>query len=183
MVNSKNRENITELDTLYKFMILYMLDRADQPITRAQIYDFMLSRDYTNYMNINRLINEMITTGFLVSHTKRNYAQRSHLELTDQGREILSMFPEKISPEIRKEITDYLIEKEYDLKNMVTIQSNYYNNVAGDYIAELSARENKNELMTIRVSLPSAESAQSVCLSWEKNNQEIYKLLMQKLLA
>ena len=176
---TKDRESISELDTLYKLMILYMLDRADQPITRAQIYDFMLSREYTDYLNVNGIINEMITTGFLKSQTKRN---RSHLELTDQGREILVMFPDRISAEIKQEITDYLIEKEYDLRNTTSIQSNYYKSVSGDYIAELSAREKNNELITIRVSVPTAQSAQTVCLNWEKNSQDIYKTLMQKIL-
>ncbi|HAG69668.1 MAG TPA: DUF4364 domain-containing protein [Lachnospiraceae bacterium] len=176
---NKNRESISELDTLYKLMILYMLDRADQPVTRAQVYDFMLSRDYTSYLNVNGLINEMITTGFMTSQVK---GKRSHLMLTDQGREILVMFPDRISADIRKEITDYLIEKEYDLRNTTSIQSNYYKSVMGDYIAELSAREKNSELMTIRVSVPSEESARNVCLNWEKNNQEIYKTLMQKLL-
>ncbi|MCR4656035.1 MAG: DUF4364 family protein [Lachnospiraceae bacterium] len=174
-----SRENLSELNILYKFMILYMLERADQPVSKTQIYDFMLSREYTDYFTVNEVINEMIDTGFIKSQTKRN---RSHLELTDEGRKILVLFPSRIKPEIKKEIDDYLLEKEYDLKNEVSIQSNYYKGVSGDYIAELTAREKNSELMTIRVSVPSAESAESVCLNWERNNQEIYKALMQKLL-
>ncbi len=176
---TKGKENLSELNNLYKFMILYMLDRADKSVSKTQVYDFMLSREYTDYFTVNEIINEMINTGFIKSQTKRN---RSHLELTDEGREILVLFPSRIKPEIRKEIDEYLLEKEYDLKNEVSIQSNYYKSVAGDYIAELTAREKNAELMSIRVSVPSAESAESVCLNWERNNQDIYKMLMQKLL-
>ncbi len=176
---NKGKDNLTQLDTLYKLMIMYMLDQAGQPVTQAQIYDFMLSREYTDYMNVNGLISEMITTGFIKSQRRRN---RSHLELTDEGRETLSMFLDHILPDIKREITEYLVEKEYDLKNRLSIQSNFYKTVSGDYMAELTAREKNAELLSIRVSVPTAESAEAVCLNWEKNNQEIYKTLMEKLL-
>ena len=37
--------------TLYKLMILYMLDRAAFALTNAQISEFFLSRSYTNYFS------------------------------------------------------------------------------------------------------------------------------------
>ena len=41
--------------TLYKLIILYMLERAKLPLTNAQISDFILENDYTNYFNIQSI--------------------------------------------------------------------------------------------------------------------------------
>ena len=35
--------------TLYKLIVLKMLDEADAPLTGAQITDFILEKEYTNY--------------------------------------------------------------------------------------------------------------------------------------
>ena len=44
-----------ELMTLYKLIILYMLARVDFPLTRIQINNFLLGREYTtNYLNIQQ---------------------------------------------------------------------------------------------------------------------------------
>ena len=37
--------------TLYKLIILYMLDRVDFPLTNSQISSFLLDRGYTNFQN------------------------------------------------------------------------------------------------------------------------------------
>ncbi|MCR5789418.1 MAG: DUF4364 family protein [Lachnospiraceae bacterium] len=171
-------ESIQELDTLYKLMILFMLNRAGQSVTRAKIYEFMLGR-YTDYLHVNVILNELIENGFIRSETKRN---KSNIEITDDGREILNMFPERLSSGIKKEITDFLIEKEYEIKNEMSIRSGYDRTTAGDYLAEMTIRENNSELLTVRISLPAEGPAKTVCDNWDKNCQDIYKWLMQKLL-
>lgn len=35
--------------TLYKLIVLYMLNRVSFPLTAAQISDFILTREYTNF--------------------------------------------------------------------------------------------------------------------------------------
>ena len=49
-----------ELMTLYKLIILYMLARVDFPLTRIQINNFLLGREYTtNYLNIQQAMGEL----------------------------------------------------------------------------------------------------------------------------
>ena len=40
--------------TLYKLIILYMLDRVDFPLTNSQISSFLLDRGYTNYFTLQQ---------------------------------------------------------------------------------------------------------------------------------
>ena len=79
-----------ELLTLYKLIILYMLNGVDFPLTRIQINDFLLGREYTtNFLNVQQAIGEMIEDGLVVSQSVRN---RSHLSITEEGRRTLDFF-------------------------------------------------------------------------------------------
>ena len=40
--------------TLYKLIILFMLDRVDFPLTTSQLSQFILDKGYTNYFNLDR---------------------------------------------------------------------------------------------------------------------------------
>ena len=40
---------MSETFTLYKLIILYMLDKVDFPLTNAQISEFILNKGYTTY--------------------------------------------------------------------------------------------------------------------------------------
>lgn len=41
--------------TLYKLIVLYMLNRVAFPLTKSQIGDFVLEHDYTNFLTLQTL--------------------------------------------------------------------------------------------------------------------------------
>lgn len=41
--------------TLYKLIVLYMLDRVDFPLSTSQISEFVLDKGYTTYFKLRRL--------------------------------------------------------------------------------------------------------------------------------
>ena len=47
---------MTELHTMYRVMILYMLNRLEYPLTNTQITNFILEKDYTNYFTVQQTI-------------------------------------------------------------------------------------------------------------------------------
>lgn len=164
--------------TLYKLIVLYMLDRVTYSMTSAQVSDFILERDYTNFLTLQQVIGELTEAGLITSETIRN---RTHLSITPEGRETLTYFETNISSAIKQEINAYFKEKEYDLRNEVSIQSNYYKSTSGEYEAHLSAKDRKINLVEITLSVPTEEIAVSICDNWQKKNQEVYQLLIQKL--
>ena len=40
---------MTDALTLYKLIILYMLDKVDFPLTNSQLSEFILDKGYTDY--------------------------------------------------------------------------------------------------------------------------------------
>lgn len=164
--------------TLYKLIVLYMLNRVSFPLTKAQVYDFILMKEYTSFITLQQAISELDDAGLITAKSMRN---RTHLLITEAGKETLNYFGSRVNEAIRKDIDAYLRENELELREEVSIQSNYYRSTTGDYTAELTAREKGNELINIRLSVPFEEMAATICDHWQEKNKEIYKLLTEYL--
>ena len=61
--------------TIYKLIVLYMLSRVTFPLTRAQITDFILGKEYTNYMTLQTVFAQLSDSNMIVEKTVRNRTQ------------------------------------------------------------------------------------------------------------
>lgn len=81
-----------------------MLDRVTFPLTTAQISEFVLDKEYTNFLTLQTAISELMETGLAESRTILN---RTQLQITDEGRDTLHYFENRISDAIKSDIIDY----------------------------------------------------------------------------
>ena len=100
--------------TLYKLIILYMLDRVDFPLTNSQISSFLLDRGYTNYFTLQQAFSELEEANLVKPQTIRNTTQ---FQLTKSGREALGYFCDRIPNAIQEEADQYLQEHKIELRN------------------------------------------------------------------
>lgn len=155
-----------------------MLGSVDFPLTKAQIGDFILEREYTNFLTLQQVIGELIDAGLVTAQSIRN---RTHLSITPEGRETLSFFSNQVSAGIKADVNEYLKANELQLRNEVSILADYYKSTSGEYEAHLVAKDKGVELVSITLSVPVEETAASICDNWQKKNQEIYQYLINQL--
>lgn len=164
--------------TLYKLIVLYMLGRVSYPLTTAQISDFILGREYTNFLTLQQVIGELTDAGMIESRTIRN---RTQLSITPEGSQTLAYFENHISEAIKQDILSYLKENEMTLRNEVSILADYYKSTSGEFEAHLIAKDRDIKLVDITLSVPTEEIAAGICDNWAKKNQVIYQHLVQEL--
>lgn len=155
-----------------------MLKRVDFPLTKAQISDFILGKEYTNFLTLQQVIGELTEAGLITAQSIRN---RTHLSITKEGQETLKFFENQIGDSIKADIDDFFRENEIDLRNEVSILSDYYKSTSGEYEAHLTAKEKGVNLVDITISVPSEETASSICDNWQRKNQDIYQYLIAQL--
>ena len=155
-----------------------MLDRVKFPITTAQISNYILEKEYTNFLTLQQVISELPEANLINARTVNN---RTHLQITDEGRETLYYFDNRINDTIKAEINDYFHDNEFDLREEVSVLSNYYKSTSGEYEAHLIAKERGNNLVEIKLSVPTKEVAESICDNWQKKNQDVYQELVRLL--
>lgn len=52
--------------SLYKLIILKMLEQVEYPLTNSQITEFILDKEYTNYFTVQQALSEMDETGLVM---------------------------------------------------------------------------------------------------------------------
>lgn len=166
--------------TLYKLIILYLLDRVNFPMTKAQIDTFILEKEYTGYMNLQQAFGELEESGMISSKTVHN---RTQLFITDEGQSTLAFFENNISDAIKEDIRVYLKANSNSLRNEVSVASQYYKTTSGSFEAHLTAKERGELLVDLKLSVPDASTAANLCDNWQQKNQEIYALLMKELIS
>ena len=147
-------------------------------MTKAQIGDFILDHEYTNFLTLQQVISELIDANMITAQSIRN---RTHLSITKDGQDTLEFFKNRISEAIIEEIDKYFQENEMEMRNEVSVLSDHYKATTGEYEAHLIARDKDVNLVEITISVPSEEGAASICENWEKKNQEIYQYLVGEL--
>lgn len=162
----------------YKLIVLYMLNRAAFPITKAQVADFILEKEYMDFLTLQQVFSELTASEMISAKVVRN---RTHLAITEQGRETLYFFQSRISSTTKEKINAFFRENELQMRNEVSILSDYYKSTSGEYEAHLSATERNVRLIDITISVPDEETASSICDNWQKKNQAVYQRLIEDL--
>lgn len=164
--------------TLYKLIVLYMLDKVKFKLTYSQISSFLLEYEYTNFMTLQEVISDLQEAELIKADASMN---RTFFSITDEGRNTLSYFENRIGDAIIADIDTFLSEKRLELKNEASITARYYRATSGEYESELIAREKDVELVNIKISVPAEDMAETICESWYSKNEQIYKYLMETL--
>lgn len=170
---------MSETFTLYKLIILYMLNKVDFPLTTSQISEFVLDKGYTTYFKLQEAISELTQSELIRTETTHN---RTLYHLTESGSETIHYFSNKISSAIRKDIDDFLTEKQYDLKEEVSVKADYYLNTNKEYEARCQIVENGFSLIDLKLTVPTEKEAEAITNHWSLKSQEIYTLLLTNLL-
>lgn len=165
--------------TLYKLIVLYMLEKVNFKLTYSQISEFILEKEYTNFLTLQEVISDLQDTELIKATVLSN---RTYFTITDEGKNTLSYFGNRISDAIKEDIDRFFEEKKWELKNESSITATYYKATNGEYETQLIAFEKNIELVNIKLSVPTEEIAMSICDKWRKKNQAVYQFLMRELI-
>lgn len=69
--------------TIYKLIVLYMLQNTEDTLTNSQISEFILEREYTNYFHLQQAISELVEAELITMDTRSN---TSHYRITEDGK-------------------------------------------------------------------------------------------------
>ena len=170
---------MSEAFTLYKLIVLYMLEKLNFPLTNGQISEFILDKGYTNYFTFQQTLAEMVEANFIREETTHN---RTLYHLTDEGNETIQFFKNNISPAIQTDIDTFIAEKRYELRNEVSVKADFYQNKNLEYDVRCQILENGAPLIDLTIAVPTEEQAETVANNWSRKNQEIYAQIMAELL-
>ena len=148
-----------------------MLNEVDFPLTNSQISEFILDEGYTTYFKLQQALSELLESGFIREESTHH---RTFYHLTEDGAETIHYFTNDISPAIQHDIDE--------LKNEMSVKADYFENSNMEYSVRCQVIEQGLPLIDLTVTAPTESEAATIANNWQKRNQEIYALVMAKLL-
>ena len=171
---------MAELDTLYRLIILNLLEQSAYPLSNTRITGFMQKNDYTDYFTVQKSLSMLQESELIRSEPTHG---NTLYQITENGRETLNFYRYKISEGIRKDISAFLRENDSEIKKEITARANYYRTPQGDYVVECIRSEKNRTLMDLTLTVSSKEAAEAICLGWPDKSDKIFALIADELIG
>lgn len=165
--------------TLYKLIILYMLENASGALTNSQISEFILDREYTGYFQLQQAISELLESELI---TKQTISNTSYYHLAEDGHSTLEYFTGELSPEIKNEVQEYLREKGQEIKDRILTPADSYPTGQGNFAVRCQIIEKNTTVLDLNMIAPSQEAAKAICKNWPDKCRNVYEKIMEELL-
>ena len=165
--------------TLYKLIVLYMLEKVDFPLTNAQISGFILDKGYTTYFHLQQALSELTESELIHCETIRN---SSYFSITKSGEQTLEYFGKEIPKEIKGEIAEFFKNNAMEIKEELSTFANYYRGEKEGYQVRCSAKEKEVPLIELTMTVPTKAAAEAVCASWQTKNKAVDEKLLDMLM-
>lgn len=168
-----------ETNAIYKISILYMLSRAEYPISTNRLSFFLLKNNYTNYFIFQQDLGELIDDGYV---TKDFVHGKTLYSLTEDGRTALKLMKNEISESMKLDIDEYLKDNRLQIHEDFAVKSHSYQLDLTHFVSNLVIEEDKEKLLEINIAVGDKAQADRICANWKEQSEDIYPMLLGALL-
>lgn len=162
-----------------KLLLLYIIDKIDLPISNIQLTEIVLENNFINYFTLQEYIDELISSNLIV---KVNQNDKDRLMISSKGKEVLSLFKNRLSNEAINKLDSYINVKMNLIKKEATITADYTIENGNSYVVSLGAFEKNIPLMEIKVTVASNKQARELCTKWKANPSDLYTKIIKVLI-
>ena len=170
---------MTDRLSVYKMMILYMLNKVDYELSASQMSEFFMGQDYCNYFSFQESVTELTGSDFITAKSVRN---STYYSINESGRETLGYFGDDLSENIKADIDKYLKDNKIRLRSGSEILSDYKKTEQEQYAVSCSLKDNGEKLLEFVLYVDDEETAIRICDNWRNNSSTVYSDMMQSLL-
>ena len=170
-------ENTEEL-AQNKLLLLYIIDKSENPLTNEGITEFVLDKNYMNYFLIQQYLSELIESDFIEYINKED--KRVYI-LLNKGEVALSYFQDRISNKVKGEISAKFGLIKDNERIATQVVSEYFKKSDNEYMVNLKLVENSETLLSLYLNVATVEQAKKICNTWKSKTEYIYKNLLNML--
>jgi len=174
-MTEKNNNDLAE----NKVLILYLLTKINQGITKDGLFKIISSINDTNYFYFQQYLNDLIQTNLVTTYTKDD---DSILQITSEGNNAL-LLTKELLPGIVKLKADNLFKKELaNIAEESSIIAEYIPKNENDYSVKCKIVENNETIFEVRTFAGSRDRAKKIADNWKNNASIIYPQILNMLL-
>ena len=170
---------LQETSMLYKLTILYLLSKVDYPISNNSLSNFLLQNDFTDYFNLQQIMGELIDDGYVSRDVIRN---KTLYKISESGEATIKLLSRELSDSMKADIEKYIVTNGIELKEDISVMSNYYQADINHYIVNMYIEEAGDKILDMNISVPTMAEAERICSKWYNSSNVLYPIIMKELL-
>ncbi|MGN1327232.1 MAG: DUF4364 family protein [Clostridia bacterium] len=158
-----------------KVLILYVLEKANKPLTNDVLYKIVLAAVNMNYFYFQQFTLDLINVGYIYSFQKED---QTLYQITDNGKRTLDLTLDLLPGIIKlkadtnlKPILDSSEEEDSIVAEYTPLSENHYTIVC-------KVVENNETVFEVKAFAGSREQAKDIVDNWEKNANTIYPQIL-----
>lgn len=161
-----------------KLFLLHIVDKINLPISNIQLTEIVLENKLINYFTLQEYITELISSELL---TKISQNSKDRLVISNKGKEVLSLFKNRLSKEELDKLDSYIDGRMNLIKKEATVSADYTIENSNSYVVTLNASENNIPLIEVRLTVASNKQARELCSKWKDNPSDLYTKIIKVL--
>lgn len=162
-----------------KLVLLYIIENIDLPISNIQLTQIVLENNLLNYFTLQQYIVELVSSDLI---NIINYKDKDRLIISDKGKEVLSLFKNRLPSTVIENIDGYIKSKISIIKKELTVFADYTIENSNSYLVNLSVAENDTTIIDLKVSVASNKQARELCYKWKNNASDLYNKIINALI-
>ena len=165
--------------SLYKLMILYLLQQVGLPLSPGQISSFVVGQNYMTWFRMQEALKDLVDSGLAEAGTDPHM---TYYTITDEGLSDLKYLRGDLSSEFQSDVHAWMTANSYEIRTEAGVTANYrYLNTEG-YMVECAVAEDCQPVIELRLYVPTEEAAQTVCDRWKRRHADVYREIVEKLM-
>jgi len=171
-------------DVENKLLLLYLINRMELSMSRAQITEFVMQKEFINYFVLEQALSELLELGLLeCTEINAQDANTTRYTLTQQGETCLEYFENHIPRPVRVVINQYVEENRGKVRRDYEVTATYFPDAENDdFRVKCGVYEDMRALLEISVSVDTREQAKAIQNNWRGNASKLYQRIIDVVL-
>jgi hypothetical protein len=166
--------------TQSKLILLFVFDKMEVPVSENTLIDMCCStNNWINQLECRPLLAQLIDAGFLYkssgSHSEILYT------ITPDGRLCLAHFFIRIPSSLREQISEFVKNNRTKYRRKQEYVTDYFKNADNSYTVVLKIVEPSQNVLEIKMVVPSRHSAKWINKQWEEKAAQVYAAMYDML--
>jgi len=168
-------------DVENKLLILYLVNRMELSMSRAQITDFIIANDFMGHFVLGETLADMVEQDLLeIDQENAQDVSTTRYTITDEGLKTLEMFNNHLSRPVRNVINLHIEEHRGKIKRDFESSVNYFPNVENnEFQVKCGVYEDKRVVLELSLSVDTREQAKLIQANWRTGASTIYQKIIE----
>ena len=159
-----------------KVLILYILARAETPLTPQTVYELCYQDDSLSYFDVQEAIPQLVKSGHLEQLPNYRYI------ITEKGRAVEEVTADSTAFTVRERARVAVERYNKNLKRQQFLRSEIQRKDDGEYLVRMELDDLRGPLMDLTLTAPNLQQARRLEAGFRKNAELTYQAVMIGLL-